>query len=204
MSRMFNSFLGVPQIPYNIIEKLASSNNECAENLWKLLKYTSTKALAKDNLPIEEKLAMLWEQDDEGATIQNDFNVFLKKLTPDSLNDDSQQTQLRIHIYRTVPIDQYKAVVQIQFDLLVHEGSSMVRTNKGKLVEKTSLMESYLLEILNGVDLGIGVNYLRFDRLPHATCESIEKLTDSKSISGRSFLLALSYSDMVDKGGACS
>ena len=202
MEQKFASFKSIPLIPYLIIEKLALDVSEDAENLWKLLKYTSVDTLSKPNLTFDEKMAIVWTPNKQNSTQENLFNVFLKPLVPSSLNTDESQTQLKIFRYKTSARSQYESIILYEFDIMVNEVSCMVYDDMGRLLEKTDIMESLLIELLNKLDLGIGINYLRFDRMNGGTCESILNINNSKSLYGRSFLLALRYWD-DSKGGDC-
>ena len=203
VSQKYASFIPMTRVPYKIIETLALSESLIAENLWKLLKYTTTDTLSQPNLTFEEKMALVWTPDKMTPMVtQANFNVFLKPLVANSLNTDYSQTQLRIFRYKTTARSQYESVMLYEFDVIVNEATCMVM-DEGMMVEKTDLMEAYLIELLNMLDLGVGVNYLRFDRLQGGQCESLLNINNSKSLYGRSFLLALMYMDM-SLGGGCN
>lgn len=203
VSTRYASFIPMTRVPYKIIEKLAMSESLVAENLWKLIKYTTTDTLSKPNLTFEEKMALVWTPDKmTSTTTQADFNIFLKPLVADSLNTDYSQTQLRIFRYKTTARSQYESVLLYEFDVIVNEATCMVYNENYEMVEKTDLMEAYLIELLNMLDLGIGVNFLRFDRMQGGQCESLQNINNSKSLYGRSFLLALRYYDN-SLGGVC-
>lgn len=197
------SFKSMPLIPYVIIEKLAEDESVDANNIWKLLKYTTTDALKKDDLTYEEKMNMVWTPDKENSTQQNLFNIFLKPLVSSSLNTDESQSQLKIFRYKTTALDQMTSILLYEFDLLVNEVSCMVFDLEGRLLERTDVLESLLLEVLNGLDLGVGSSFLTFTRMQGGQCESLLNISNSKSLYGRSFLLALRYHDS-SKGGACN
>lgn len=204
VSQKYASFIPMTRVPYKIIETLALSESLIAENLWKLLKYTTTDTLSQPNLTFEEKMALVWTPDKmTSTTTQADFNIFLKPLVADSLNTDYSQTQLRIFRYKTTARSQYESVLLYEFDVIVNEATCMVYNENYEMVEKTDLMEAYLIELLNMLDLGIGVNFLRFDRMQGGQCESLQNINNSKSLYGRSFLLALRYYDN-SLGGGCS
>lgn len=203
VSTRYASFIPMTRVPYKIIEKLAMDESSIAEKLWKLLKYTTTDTLSKPNLTFEEKMALVWTpQKVTSTTTQADFNIFLKPLVADSLNTDYSQTQLRIFRYKTTARSQYESVLLYEFDVIVNEATSLVYNENYEMVEKTDLMEAYLIELLNMLDLGIGVNFLRFDRMQGGQCESLQNINNSKSLYGRSFLLALRYYDS-SLGGGC-
>ena len=203
VSQKYASFIPMTRVPYKIIETLALSESLIAENLWKLLKYTTTDTLSQPNLTFEEKMALVWTPDKMTPMVtQTNFNVFLKPLVANSLNTDYSQTQLRIFRYKTTARSQYESVMLYEFDVIVNEATCMVM-DEGMMVEKTDLMEAYLIELLNMLDLGVGVNFLRFDRMQGGQCESLLNINNSKSLYGRSFLLALRYYDN-SLGGGCS
>ena len=203
VSQKYASFIPMTRIPYKIIETLALSGSLIAENLWKLLKYTSTDTLSQPNLTFEEKMALVWTPDKMTPMVtQANFNVFLKPLVANSLNTDYSQTQLRIFRYKTTARSQYESVMLYEFDVIVNEATCMVYNENYEMVEKTDLMEAYLIELLNMLDLGVGVNFLRFDRMQGGQCESLLNINNAKSLYGRSFLLALRYYDS-SLGGGC-
>ena len=202
ISQKYASFIPMTRVPYKIIETLALSESLIAENLWKLLKYTTTDTLSQPNLTFEEKMALVWTPDKMTPMVtQTNFNVFLKPLVANSLNTDYSQTQLRIFRYKTTARSQYESVMLYEFDVIVNEATCMVM-DEGMMVEKTDLMEAYLIELLNMLDLGVGVNFLRFDRMQGGQCESLLNINNSKSLYGRSFLLALRYIN-TSLGGGC-
>ena len=202
VSQKYASFIPMTRVPYKIIETLALSESLIAENLWKLLKYTTTDTLSQPNLTFEEKMALVWTPDKMTPMVtQANFNVFLKPLVANSLNTDYSQTQLRIFRYKTTARSQYESVMLYEFDVIVNEATCMVM-DEGMMVEKTDLMEAYLIELLNMLDLGVGVNFLRFDRMQGGQCESLLNINNSKSLYGRSFLLALKYIN-TSLGGGC-
>lgn len=199
----YASFMNMTRIPYLIIYKLALDTSDYAEKLWKLLKYTSTDALSKPNLTFEEKMAIVWSPDKENSTQENLFNVFLKPLVPSALNTDESQTQLKIFRYKTTARSQYESILLYEFDVIVNEVACMVYNENYELIEKTDLLEALLIQVLNGIDLGVGINYLRFDRMSGGMCESLININNSKSLYGRSFLLAIKYIDN-SLGGGCN
>lgn len=198
----YASFKKTVGIPYLIIEKLASCETQDAENIWKLLKYTDINVLSRDNLTLEEKMSLIWKPNTEDSTIQGKYNIFLKPLISSSLSTDESQTQLRINKYKTTPISQIESVLLYSFDLVVDDLTSMVYDENNRLVEKTLLLEALILDTLQMLDFGVGVNYLRFDRMSGGNCESILNISNSKSLYGRSFLLALRFMD-TSMGGGC-
>lgn len=203
-NQKFASYKKVPLVPYLILQKLALDESEDAQSIWKLLKYTSDDALSKPNLTFEEKMDIVWSPKSVTAErTQDTFNVFLKPLVSSALNTDISQTQIRIYRYETLSESQMESILLYEIDVIVNESSCMVYDENGYLLEKTDVLESLLLEVLSGYDIGVGFNYMRFDRVRGGACTSLLNINNSKSTYGRSFHLALKYFDN-SKGGGCS
>ena len=197
----YNNFLEMPRIPYKIVEKLATDTNSSAENLWKILKYATTKPLDEDNLTFSEKMALLWTPDKVDSSQENLFRVFLKPLVSSSLNDADEQIQLKIFRNDSVPNNSNMAMLTYRFDLITQEACCHVYDEDGFLVERTDMMEAYLLDCLNGSDNGIGSSFLEFNRMMSSSSKSIISINNSKSIYGRSFLMGLRYMNPKSGGG---
>lgn len=199
----YNNFRYMPQIPYKIIEKLAKDTNSSAENLWKILKYPTTDAISNSNLTFAEKMAILWTPNQTDASQENKFSVFLKPLVPSALNDAEEQIQLRIHRIVTKPTTNLEAILVYQFDMITQEFCSMVYDEDDVLVERTDLMEYYILDCLNGTDIGIGTGFLSFDnRMISGYVKSELAINNGKSLYGKSLRIPLRYMN-IGKGGIC-
>ena len=196
-SLAFNNFYEMPYIPYKILEALLTEKSQIAEDFWKLLKYVDVDALKKDNLTFKEKKALIWR----GESIEQDFNVFLKPLVGSSLDTAEAQTQLRIFRFTTMPTNQFEAVINFEADFITNEKTSLVYRD-GMLCERTDLMESMFLEIMNGRDIGIGSGFVTFNREFSRSCNSQLNIGNSKSFYGRSLVMAINYSN-AESGGLC-
>lgn len=197
----FNSFVEQPRIPYRIIEVLVESNSTSANNVWKLLKYPTYDALSKPNLSIEEKLEILWTPKQKRWEHEEDFSIFLKPLMGNLTDTAEQQTQIRLFRYNTVPESRMEAVIVYEFDVITNEKTSMVYDDLGIMCDRCDLLESYILDVLNGRDIGIGQNYLRYDRELSNSCHSLIGINNSKTFYGRSFFMALVYINPERDGG---
>lgn len=204
VEQRYASFMKMTEIPNNILEKLATNESQYAENLWKVLKYVGIKALLEPNLTYEEKMALVWAPDKmEPMVTQDNFNVFLKPMMSSALNSDTSQTQIRISLFDVVAQTQTKSVLVYDFAITTNESSCMVYNENNIKVDKTDLIMAYLTEILNLTDLGIGVNFLRFDKLDGVRCHATQNINNSKSLYGKTLSLVLSYVDM-SLGGDCN
>lgn len=196
-SMAFNNYKEMPQLPYKVIATLLTEESESAENFWKLLKYADVEALSKPNLTYDEKVALIWR----GDSIEQNYNVFLKPLVGSSLDDAEAQTQLRIFRYTTMPNTKFEAVMTIEADFITNEKTCLVYQD-GLLCERTDLMESLFLDIMNGRDIAIGSGVVMFDRELSRSCNSQLNIGNSKSFYGRSLVMALEFIS-GESGGLC-
>lgn len=187
-SMAFNDFSEMPYIPYKIITALLNEESQIAEDFWKLLKYADVDALDKDNLTYNEKVALIWR----GDSIEQNFNVFLKPLVGSSLDTAEAQTQLRVFRFTSMPTNQFEAIITIEADFITNEKTCLVYQN-GILCERTDLMESLFLNIMNGRDIEIGSGIITFNRELSRSCNSQLNIGNSKTFYGRSLIMALTF-----------
>lgn len=193
----FNSYREMPQLPYKVIASLLTETSEAAENFWKLLKYADIDALDKPNLTYEEKIALVWT----GDSLEQNYNVFLKPLIGSSLDTAEAQTQLRLFRYTTMPTSRFEAIITLEADFITNEKTALVYQN-GLMCERTDLMESLFLDIMNGRDIEIGSGVLMFDRELSRSCNSQLNIGNSKTFYGRSLVIALQFIS-GESGGLC-
>ena len=196
-SMAFNNFKEMPQLPYKVITTLLTEESKSAEDFWKLLKYVDVDALSKPNLTYDEKFALIWN----GDSIEQNYNVFLKPLIGSSLDDAEAQTQLRVFRYTTMPTSRFEAIMTIEADFITNEKTCLVYQD-GILCERTDLMESLFLDIMNGRDIEIGSGVVVFDRELSRSCNSQLNIGNSKSFYGRSLVMALEFIS-GESGGLC-
>ena len=196
-SLAYNSFQEMPQMPYKIVAALLTETSKSAEDFWKLLKYADVDALDKDNLTYDEKVALIWT----GNSIEQNYNVFLKPLVGSSLDTAEAQTQLRIFRFTTMPTNQYEAIITIEADFITNEKTALVYQD-GYLCERTDIMESLFLDIMNGRDIEIGSGFLVFNRELSRSCNSQLNIGNSKTFYGRSLVMALEFIS-GESGGIC-
>ena len=193
----YTSFKEVPQFPYKIIEVFLTSDEEMVEKFWKLLKYVDVDALEKPNLTYEEKIDMIWN----GDSVEQKYNIFLKPLIGSSLDTAEAQTQLRLYRCTISPNTQLEAVIAFEADFITNEKTCLVY-HDGILCERTDLMETMFLDIINGRDIGIGSGVLTFNREMSRSCSSQLSIGNSKTFFGRSLVFALDFVD-GQTGGLC-
>lgn len=198
-SQSFNSYKFLDELPYKVFEYLAKSNREEAQHLWKCLKYNDKDCLTYEDLSYEDRIDLIWN----GDSNTQDYRMFNTILLPNSLDESSEMTQIRFYEKQIYPTDQYSGIVLYECDIFTNDKTNSLYNENGIFVEKTSyLQNSCLLPLLNGVDLGLGYDYLRFDRVTARGSQSMIGLSNSKSWYGRYFVLALKYSS-IDSGGTC-
>lgn len=196
-SMAYNDYKEMPQIPYKIIATLLTETSKSAENFWKILKYADVDALEKDNLTYDEKVALIWK----GESVEQNYNVFLKPLVGSSLDDAEAQTQLRIFRYTTMPTNQFEAIICFEVNFITNEKTALVYQD-GLICERTDLMESLFLDIMNGRDIEIGSGVVTFNRELSRSCNSQLNIGNSKSFYGRSLIMALYFASGTT-GGLC-
>ena len=166
----FNSFVNLPNIPYTIMEYLANSKMEEAEQLWKLLKYNDYNALLKDNLTFAEKMSLVWKY---GA--QEKYSIFFTNLIEDAIAES--KCILKIYNYMIQPIDVYNASVVYAFDFLYGGQMSLVDYH-GIPTSRADIFVRSICSVLNGTDVG-GVGLLALD-------DGLSRYSGTKSVIGNS------------------
>lgn len=182
----YNDYSNVPYIPYKILEVLLTEDSVEVNKIWKLLKYTTTDCLSKNNLTDEEKDDMIWR----GESLEQDFNIFLKPLISSSLDTSESQTQMRLYRYNTMPTTKFDSTILFEIDFVTNEKTCLVY-DQGMLCERADLLVNTFLQIFNGRDIGVGI--LSYDRELSRSCQDLLSLSNSKSLFGRSLILALRY-----------
>lgn len=193
-----NDFEDLPLVPNKIIAILLDDDSEQAENFWKLLYYSTPDALSKDNLTEDEKLSCIWEN----QPLENEYHIFNKPLIGSALDTAESQTQLRLYRDTNNPVSGIESLVNIIAIFLTNEKESMVRY-KSCLVERTDVMESLFLNVMNGRDIGLGTGVLKFDKRLSRSCGSVLGISNSKSFYGRTLTIALRYMSAETDGGIC-
>ena len=193
----FNNFKEMPQLPYKVVTTLLTDESKSAEDFWKLLKYIDNDALSKPNLTYEEKMDLIWD----GNSLEQNYNVFLKPLIGSSLDNAEAQTQLRVFRFTTMPTSRFEAVMTIEVDFITNEKTCLVYQD-GILCERTDVMESLFLDVMNGRDIEIGSGVVMFDRELSRSCNSQLNIGNSKSFYGRSLVMALEFIN-GESGGLC-
>ena len=194
----FNNFDDVPQIPYRTFLYLLENKSETAENFWKALAYDDIDALSHKKLTLKQKRNLIWK----GETQEDGFKVFNKPVISDSMLTANSSIQVRMFRYGLIPTNQYNALVLFEIDTYTNEKTASIIDENGIVMERTDYLETRLLKLLNGVDIGIGYNFLQFNKEISRTSQSLPSINNSKSFFGRVMILALQWS-IPETDGEC-
>lgn len=177
----YNTLEQTPYMPYLILNKLLTSNNE---NIFKLLKYPTYDALTKDNLTIKEKRDMIWKYGNN----QQEYNIFLIPFEEDM--NEKTTTILKIWDRIIVPTNHLLADIVFEFDIITHNKIGMVEYN-GYPCSRIDVLRTEIIKELNGAEVN-GVGTLQFNRGLNSWCkaESGSNMGNNKNYIGTKFLLA--------------
>ena len=193
-----NNFENVPFIPNQIVKTLLNEKTEEAEMFWKLLCYSEPDALDKPNMTKAQKKKYIWTN----QTLENEFHIFYKPLIGAALDSATAQTQMRLYRITSNPTTELEALINFEIVFITNEKESMVRY-QSYWVERTDLLESLFLSIMNGRDLGVGVGTLKFDKNLSRSCASTLGINNSKSFYGRTLVLGLRFMSAESDNRAC-
>lgn len=190
---LFNTFSSLPFIEYNIVAYLTQDPN--AENIFKLLYYPNYDALSKPNLTTDEKLSLIWKGEEN--TYQNDYNIFLTPQVEDMQTD--AKTYMKIYKIASVPLNNLKAVVAYEFDVLFGGKIAMVEY-EGYPCNRANVFEMELMKSLNGSYINGILGQFQFNTKLSRLCESRTNIGNNTNYTGVSFILAGTMGSINDKG----
>lgn len=181
---LYNQYSALPYIPYNILKYLVENN----ENIWKLLKYNTYDALSKENLTHDEKIALLWTQQDN----QERYRVFLTNLLSNMIPDAT--SMLRIYRIGTTPINHLLGTSVYEFDMLFGDKIAMVEYENTPC-NRADVFEMELLKTLNGKEVS-GVGVLQFNQKVSVLSRSVMNIGNDKTYTGISILMAVNIGNI--------
>lgn len=195
----FNDFSNVPFIPYKIIEHLLKDKRPQVQDIWKLLKYQTPDALKKPDLTTKEKVDMVWNGIDSH---QENYTIFFKQLIGNALDTAQEQVKFTITRYGNIATDNNSETILIyEIEMIIPETSAIVRYGDLDVpVERTDLLESYILNAINGMDIGVCQPFM-FNRNLSSMCKSYLDISNSKSFYGRSLFIATRLINPKRDGG---
>jgi len=77
---MFNSFEGLEEVPYKILQWLVTNQSDEANWLWKCLKYNGKDCLSQPDVEIEERINLIKSQIDK-STSEYDITMMKERLS---------------------------------------------------------------------------------------------------------------------------
>lgn len=184
----FNSYDQLPYIPYKLVEELAKS--EESDNIFKLLYYKEYDALSQPSLTFEQKMDMIWCNQDE----EENYNIFLKPLVVNEIVDAT--TQLRIYKSDINPTDNMMSVVCYEFDFVTGAKIAMVDYN-GIPCPRIDVLETEVLKSLNGKDT-LGVGYFQFNTELSRLCRERLAFSNGKTFFGNSLIFGVTLSSIKE------
>lgn len=173
----FNDFQIAPYIPYNIILQLIEN-----ENIFKILKYPEYDCLNKENVPYEEKINMIWKNQDR----QEDYNIFINRTINNMIYD--AKTILKIYKVDIQPVNRSLSIVSYEFDILYGSKIALINYN-GVPCNRADVLETEILKTLNGKNVN-GVGVLQFNEDLTRICRSRNNLGNESTFSGTSLIMA--------------
>ncbi len=187
---VFNSFLNLPYVPYNIISHLAQDPN--AENFWNMLYYNTSDCLSQQNLTLSEKLDLIWKGDN--GKPQLDCNIFLTNQVEDFQTE--ARTYMKVYKIDTLPKTSTVAMTAYVIELLFGGKIAMVEYN-GIPCNRADLLEMEILKSLNGINVG-GVGYFQFNTQTSNLCRAKFNVGNNTNYTGVSIIMATGMSTLVD------
>lgn len=187
-----NRFQNLDGIEYKIIQKLLNSDNKYANNVWRILKYNTQKALNEPALTRTEKLELVsgtpqnMQVNTSADASQDEIKtrVFLYPFVDEAWT--LQATAIYIYVNKIEPINIAQSNVDVVIETVTHASIGVVATEADSLSNPdetnpndyiytddtnpyveyksriTVLLKS-LLAALNGMFID-GVGYLQFNR----------------------------------------
>lgn len=160
----FNKFNNLDSIETRVIEYIRDTQTDDCERIWKLLKYSDTKALYRDTLSAEEKNELIYRDADEKKC-----RVFNFRFIEDNFLETC--SLIKVYIYGITPINHLLSTVHIGIDIMSHNKLSNVYNDNGDVLDGGRLVESNvpiknrntiilksILSTLNGANIqGMGV-----------------------------------------------
>lgn len=134
----------IPKFSYDIISNLI--DNPDAEIIWKLLAGQNRDDWQNSDLTKSQKRALIYKGE-ENAT---DFSVFLDSGMDDVLTNE--KCYLRIYPYFINPIDPYKGIVDVAFEIICHYSINTLSNYQTRV----DTIISTILKCLNGEIISTG------------------------------------------------
>ena len=193
----YNRYVGTEKIPSRIISALIKNTTTIGNEFWKAFCYDEVDCLSKENVSIKDRRKVIYKR---GSTNNfNGYKIFNFPLLTDSFMDDGQENMIQLRIYQLniLPIDTTKAVLSYRIDVYTSSKLASLIDKDGDLVERTEFLITRLLDMLVGIDIGLGCDLVQFNRELERTCRVEEIINNGKLFYARSLTIAMIYQNLV-------
>lgn len=191
----FNRFQNLDGLEWKLVNQLLYSDSKYAENIWKLLYYSTPDALTRDNLTLMQKQSLICVENDTGETGKRVF------ITP-YINDAWTEQTAHIHIYVDALHSPNHIVsnVHVCIETIVHSklGTILSDVNEADanpndshvdgapLVlrkNRATVLLKNVLALFNGMSID-GIGQLQFNQAIDPYCVSTQYLWNSRAYYG--------------------
>lgn len=186
MEENFNQFTALPHFLYNIVMKLVEDGSE---ELWKSLKYSNYDCLSKANLTLEEKVSLIWKNQEN----QQDYGIFLSPLVGNMVYDS--KTILKLSTLDISPINHVISTVSAMIEIIVGEKVIMMEYD-GAPCNRVDFIRYEILKALNGKHIDKCVGKMQFNERLSRWSNSRMTISNEKTFVGATLTLAIQMGDV--------
>lgn len=172
----YNTLENLPLLQYNIISYLMGNN----EDIWKILKYTSTSCLRESNLSLHEKGALIYG----GQPDSSGYRVFMDSFMDDAFINEC--SILRIFPDVVSPKNRTVADLVVRIEVLSHV---KIQYLDGYMNRNVYLLQQ-ILKTLNGIDKIDGLGRLVFDKNDNTYDRATLNISNNRSFTGYSIVMS--------------
>jgi len=191
----FNRFPNLDGVEYKMVNELLYSKSQYAENIWKLMYYTTPDALVRDNLTLSQKASLICTEND---TLETGKRVFITPYINDAWTD--QSAHLHLYVDALHAPNYVLSNIHVCIETIVHAKIGTILSDvdepKGnpndcdadgvpvvlRKSRATCLLKN-VLALYNGMSLD-GVGQLQFNQSIDPYCVSTPFTWNSKSYFG--------------------
>lgn len=193
----YNKYVGSEKAPSRIIGELIKNTTAIGNEFWKALCYDEVDCLSKENVSIKDRRKFIYKRGTNNNF--NGYKIFNFPLLTDSFVDGEIENLIQLRIYQRniLPVDTTKAVVSYRFDVYTSSKLASLIDKDGDLVERTEFLITRLLDMLVGMDIGLGFDIIQFNRDLERTCRAEEIINNGKLFFARSVTIAMIYQNLI-------
>lgn len=197
----FNQFSNIDSIDTRIINYLRDTENKDTERLWKLLKYSTMRALYEKPLDKKEKNALIYKDSD-----QMKMRVFNMPLIEDSFTETC--SIIKVYLYSIEPITHLTAKVNVKIDILSHNALNNIYNDESDLLDggrpveenitmknRNNVLLKSILRTLNGANIE-GVGKLQFNMELSKESKMQNNLNNQDNFYGYSLVMSCMLSGL--------